>query len=166
MLERSEVIMHGARAEPRLQFGLVGPQLQREVEQFLYAEATLLDAYRYDEWLALFDDDLHYCMPIESVVETTAGPAPLNPAGTAAFFDDTKAFLAIRIKRLRTGRAWAEQPPSRTRHLVSNVRVFRREGDSAFEARGAIHVYRSRRARDVDHFLGERIDTLRRANTA
>ena len=38
--------------------------LQHEVEQFLYHEARLLDERKFDDWLALLTDDIHYWMPI------------------------------------------------------------------------------------------------------
>jgi 3-phenylpropionate/trans-cinnamate dioxygenase beta subunit len=77
-------------------------------------------------------------------------------------FDDTLDSLKYRVKRLRTGHAWAEEPPSRTRRLVSNVQA-RQLSQQEIECRSNFIIYRSRRERDEDLFVGSRIDRLRRA---
>ena len=99
---------------------LVTPALQHEIEQFLYAEAAVLDAGHFDQWYTLLADDLRYYMPAHSNLEASHAIDELH---RAAYFDDDKEYIGLRIKRLQTGRAWAEEPSSRTRHLVSNVRI-------------------------------------------
>lgn len=74
-----------------------------------------------------------------------------------AHFDDTKASLALRVARLGTGRAWAEDPPSRTSHLVTNVQAtpLAGDGDSAgYSVRSAFLLYRNQGERTVDVWAG------------
>ena len=137
--------------------------LQYEVEQFLYHEAALLDDRRFAEWLALIADDIDYWMPIRRTV--TIENLDLEYAGRdgMAYFDDDKGDLRMRVEKLQANSAWAENPPSRTRHLVSNVRLLEVRGSEiALEA--AIHVYRSRLADKIDHWIGKRRDRLRRVD--
>ncbi len=137
--------------------------LQYEVEQFLYHEAALLDDRRFADWLALIADDIHYWLPIRRTV--TVENLRLEYAGRdgMAYFDDDKADLRMRVEKLQSNSAWSENPPSRTRHLVSNVRVLDAKGpEIALEA--AIHVYRSRLNDKIDHWIGKRCDRLRRVD--
>jgi 3-phenylpropionate/cinnamic acid dioxygenase small subunit len=60
-----------------------------------------------------------------------------------AFFDDTKGTLARRVKKLATGRSWSEDPPSRTRHLITNVRIVETRGDE-LDVDSNFHLYRTR----------------------
>jgi 3-phenylpropionate/cinnamic acid dioxygenase small subunit len=135
--------------------------LQYEVEQFLYHEAALLDDRRFGEWLALIADDIHYWMPIRRTV--TVENLHLEYAGRdgMAYFDDDKTDLKMRVEKLQSNSAWSENPPSRTRHFVSNVRILEVTGlEIALEA--AIHLYRSRLNDKIDHWIGKRRDNLRR----
>lgn len=87
-------------------------------------------------------------------------------ANEVALFDDDKASLGVRIKRLDTGRAWAEEPPSRTRHMVSNVRVGVSEAPDEFKVECCFLLYRSRGERQIDTFVGGREDVLRQSDNA
>jgi 3-phenylpropionate/cinnamic acid dioxygenase small subunit len=146
-------------AMPRL---MADRDLQYEIEQFLYFEADLLDERRFDEWLALFAEDLRYVMPNRSSqVDRDRRGYGWGKEGFA-FFDDTLASMRIRVCRLQTGAAWAEEPPSRTRRLLSCVRLFALPDDQV-ECRVNFCVYRSRRERDEDFFVGSRRDRLGRS---
>src|SRR5215468_12013908 len=112
---------------------------QYEIERFYYDEAALLDAHRYDEWLALFTDDARYFMPIRRTRTQREMDKEFTQPGEMAFFDDTRMLLAERIAKLKTGRSWAEDPPSRTRHLITNVRVVQDDGRT-LEAESNFHV--------------------------
>jgi biphenyl 2,3-dioxygenase subunit beta len=96
-------------------------RLQFLVEQFYYAEAAALDQRRYEDWLALFTDDVHYWMPVRRTRTSNELDQEFTAPGAVAYFDDTKAMLAGRVRKLQTGYSWAEDPPSRTRHLITNV---------------------------------------------
>ncbi len=135
------------------------PVLITAVEQFLYDEAALLDERRYEEWLALFTPDSRYTMPIVSTRES--GEDEIGPPGDLAYVDDTIETLTLRIKRLYTGKAWSEEPPSRTTRFISNVRVAPPRG-SDYDVRCNFIVYRTRLEKEVDLFVGARADQLRR----
>lgn len=139
----------------------VSPELQLDVERFLFEEAALLDRHEYREWLALFAEDLVYRMPVTTNChEKAVGAAP--PSGPVAMhFDDTYVTLGQRIKRLETGRAWAEMPPSRTRHMISNVVLMPADVPGEWDVACNFLLYRTRLERQVDVFVGCRVDLLR-----
>jgi biphenyl 2,3-dioxygenase beta subunit len=138
---------------------------QYEVERFYYDEAALLDAHRYDEWLALFTDDAQYFMPIRRTRMARELDKEFTQPGEMAFFDDTKTLLAGRVEKLKTGRSWAEDPPSRTRHLITNVRVVADDGRE-LRVESNFHVYRTRLRSEEDSWIGSRRDVLRRVDGA
>lgn len=137
--------------------------LRRLVEDFYYLEAELLDNRKLRQWFDLLTDDIRYWMPIrhnpserpEDVTDELSKP------GEGFYFDDDKQSLRIRVERAYARNAWAEMPPSRTRHLVSNVRIKGDDG-SEIEAHSNFIVYRTRMETDQDMFVGERRDVLRR----
>jgi biphenyl 2,3-dioxygenase beta subunit len=136
-------------------------RLQYEIEQFLYAEAALLDARRYRDWLGLVADDIHYWMPIRRTVTTADLDLEFTKPGEMAYFDDDRVLLEMRVRKLEAGSAWSEDPPSRSRHFVSNVRILEVIGDE-ITLEAAFHLYRSRLNADEDHWYGRRVDVLRR----
>lgn len=138
-------------------------ELQFEVEQFYYDEAALLDERRFAEWLALMTDDIHYWMPIRRTRTLEESDQEFTPPGAMALFDDDKALLEKRIKRFATDVAWAENPPSRTRHIVTNVRVLDIDGDE-LTVEANIHLYRARLDSEEDSWIGRRRDRLRRVH--
>ena len=137
-----------------------GPQVREEVLEFLYREAELLDDGRLEEWLALITEDVRYRMPVRLTRER--GDAPDRSEEMQAFWDD-RATLELRVRRLRTDFAWAEDPPSRTRHFVTNVRIGAGATDGELDVRSNVLVYRSRGdTTRYELISGERRDTLRR----
>jgi 3-phenylpropionate/cinnamic acid dioxygenase small subunit len=139
--------------------------LQYEVEQFLYEEAALLDARRYREWFALVAEDIHYWMPIRRTVTRSDLEHEFTAPGAMAYFDDDRELLEMRVKKLEASSAWSEDPPSRSRHFVSNVRILEVSGDE-ITIEACFHVYRSRLNTDADNWVGRRTDLLRRAGTS
>lgn len=136
-------------------------RLQYEIEQFLYAEAALLDARQFDEWLLLLADDLEYWMPVRSTRMAGDEAHEFSEPGGTAFFDDNHESMVERVRKLHTGFSWAEDPPSRTRHYVTNIRIRSVQGDEV-EVSLNFMVYRSRLASHEDLWAGRREDTLRR----
>ncbi len=134
---------------------------QHEVEQFLYDEAALLDGHHYEEWLDLFADDASYFMPIRRTRLQGEVDQEFTKPGEMAFFDDTKPLLAGRVKKLMSGRSWAEDPPSRTRRLITNVRVLDDDGAHLTVASNFL-LYRTRLNSEEDTWVGSRRDVLRR----
>ena len=139
--------------------------LQHEIEQFYYAEAALLDERRFTEWLALLTPDVHYWMPIRRTLALADAEREFTKPGDMAFFDDDKTFLEARVKKLHSGYSWSEDPPSRTRHQITNVRVLEHSGDE-LTAESNFHLYRSRLESDQDFWIGRRRDLLRRVDGA
>ncbi len=138
--------------------------LQHRVEQFLYREAHLLDSWNWDEWLELFAEDVRYWMPVRRNRLRRQRGADETPTGIEmAHFDEDHEALGIRVKQLGSGTHWSEDPPSRTRHLVTNVRIEPRDttGAAEYDVRSAFVVYRNRLETEVDIWAGERRDVLR-----
>jgi 3-phenylpropionate/cinnamic acid dioxygenase small subunit len=106
-----------------------------QAHQFLVDEAYLLDAQRYDEWLDTLTDDVRYVMPVRVTTARGAGfDTSAFPKPGMAHFDEDKYSLSQRVARLGTEHAWAEDPPSRLRHFITNVRTFEsdpQEGEAA-----------------------------------
>jgi 3-phenylpropionate/cinnamic acid dioxygenase small subunit len=134
------------------------------VSQFYFLEAEFLDDGRFADWLEMLADDLHYWAPIRSNRLRRQQALSVAAPGESAFYDETKESLAWRIRRYDSGMAWAEDPPSRTRHLISNVTVHER-ADGLLLARSAFLVYRNRLQTEVDLYAGGRTDLLRRVGT-
>jgi 3-phenylpropionate/cinnamic acid dioxygenase small subunit len=140
-----------------------------EVGQFYYEEAELLDDGRFADWLELLADDLDYWMPTRTNRLRRQQALSIAARGEAGYYDETKESLAWRIRRFDSGMAWAEDPPSRTRHLITNIVV--RHIDPGqhpdfsaedLEVRSAFLVYRNRLEREENVFAGRRVDILRR----
>jgi biphenyl 2,3-dioxygenase subunit beta len=141
------------------------PELQLEIERFLYKEAALLDRNDVKTWFELLADDIRYLMPVATNrLGADARSREFAPQREAAFFDETKTSMKQRLKRLQSGLAWAEMPASRTRHLVSNVLVEPADVGGEYRVESCVLVYRSRLERQVDVFAGVRDDVLRRAS--
>jgi len=135
---------------------------QYEVEQFYYAEAAMLDERRLSDWVALFTPDIHYWMPIRRTLMASDLENEFTKPGAMALFDDDRAMLELRVKKLDTGYSWSEDPPSRTRHIITNVRVLEQNGDE-LTVESNFHLYRTRLESDEDSWIGRRRDVLRRA---
>lgn len=138
---------------------MISLELQREVEQFLYREARLLDDGRFYEWLDLFSEDAIYWMPTRQT--TASRENGVRKEGELPLFEDDKGFLTARVQRLDTGLAHAEQPPTRTRHFIANVEIIKEEGDE-LEVHANLLVFQSRLERTECFYVGKREDRLRR----
>jgi 3-phenylpropionate/cinnamic acid dioxygenase small subunit len=156
------------QGEPGAPLGRASRDLHFEVEQLYYREAALLDDGRHADWLELFTDDLRYWAPTRTNRLRRQQALSIARPGEAAFYDETKDSLAWRIRRFESGMAWAEDPPSRTRHLITNVVVRHADPEDeeqrvgGYVARSNFLVYRNRLEREVDVYAGGRTDLLRR----
>lgn len=140
----------------------IEPALQFEIEQFYYYEAELLDDHRYGEWLDLFSADARYWMPTRSNRLLREQDQEFSVEGEFALFDDNKKTLGWRVRQLESFTHWAENPRSRTRHLVSNVRIASSSHEDVYEVKSNFICYRNRLQDEVDIWAGERHDILRR----
>lgn len=142
--------------------------LTREVLNFLYREAELLDEGRYREWLDLLAEDVVYRVPVRVTRERPAEGGYGGLAQGMLHMDEDRTSLEMRVARLETGFAWAEDPPSRLRHFVTNVRIGEPQASprgEEVEVRSNVLVFRSRWDRPEFTFLSaERQDLLRREN--
>jgi p-cumate 2,3-dioxygenase beta subunit len=125
-----------------------------EVEDFLYQEAALLDAWKLDEWLALLTDDAFYRVPSNDRPEA-------DPRGTLFTIADDMARIRSRVTRLQDRNAHAESPPSRTRRLISNVRIVER---NPLRVEANFVVYRYRVNDDERQFVGRYRYLLRKVD--
>jgi p-cumate 2,3-dioxygenase beta subunit len=115
-----------------------------EIEDFLYEEAALLDAWKLDAWLALLTEDAFYRVPSNDRPEA-------DPRGTLFTIADDIARIRSRVTRLKDRNAHAEFPPSRTRRLITNVRILERQ-PLRVEANFVVHRYRTND--DVRQYVG------------
>jgi 3-phenylpropionate/cinnamic acid dioxygenase small subunit len=137
-------------------------ELQYEIEQTLFAEADLLDERRFEDWLDCFTGDATYWMPIRSTRGRDDADREFTKPGEGALFDETRRMLEMRVYKLETGTSWSEDPPSRTRHFVSNVRIRERHSDAEVTASCNFFIYRSRLDTEQDLWVGRRLDRLRK----
>ncbi|MGO9357974.1 MAG: aromatic-ring-hydroxylating dioxygenase subunit beta [Xanthobacteraceae bacterium] len=108
-----------------------------DVEDFLFREADLLDEWRLPEWLELFTDDATYSVPATDL------PFDASPDTSLFYVADDRFRLSERVKRLMKRTAHAEFPHSRTRHLISNVRI-RERRETDIEVGCAFVTYRTK----------------------
>ena len=135
-----------------------GTPLYSEILAFLYREAALLDESAYAAWIELCAEDIHYIMP----VRTTQFRARGAGFEDVSFFDENINSLRTRVARLQTESAWAETPPSRTRHFLTNVLVEAGERPHEFAVAANFLVTRTRADQGYQMFTGRREDLLRR----
>jgi 3-phenylpropionate/cinnamic acid dioxygenase small subunit len=137
----------------------LGGELYHRVVDLLYGEAELLDQRRHHEWLAMLTDDVVYRMPVRVTSPHTLDGSTLSHM---SHFDEDRYSLEKRVARFDTEHAWAEDPPSRTRRHVSNIRVW--EGDSPGDvvATSSILLFRSRGdVHESDLISAGRTDVIR-----
>jgi 3-phenylpropionate/cinnamic acid dioxygenase small subunit len=119
---------------------------QQQLIDFVVREARLLDEKRYDEWNALFTDDAIYWVPL----------TPNQPEGLehTSHLHEDKLLRELRIERLKSARAFSQQPPTRAHHLLQTptVEVF----DAAakrFVVRSEFH-YTEAQGDELQFFVG------------
>lgn len=139
----------------------VASEMHYEISDFLFHEADLLDSWKFREWLTLFSPDVKYWAPVRENRAWRERATETSEPGGSAYFDDDLDGLRQRVDRLYTHMAWAEEPPSRTRHLISNVRAWETDVPGEFAVASSFHLYRTRSERDQDAIVGRRFDTLR-----
>lgn len=133
-------------------------ECKRELEDFLYREAHILDEHRLDDWLDLFTDDVEYLVPLR---EYTQGE--VEPAGHPVIRDD-KAMLTARVRKDATGFSHVETPVSMTCHLISNVVVEETTTPDEVDVLSAFTVRQARKLRDEAWWAGRRRDRIRRVD--
>lgn len=116
-----------------------------EAHQFLVDEAYLLDAQQYEAWLDTLTDDVRYVMPVRVTTARGAGLDASPERGPGMdHFDEDKYSLSQRVARMGTEHVWAEDPPSRLRHFITNVRTFTSDDEGHLVVESAELLFRSR----------------------
>ena len=125
-------------------------------EQFLYHEARLLDAHRYEDWLALFSADATYWLPLEA--------AQKDPFETSSIIHDDRTLLELRVKQYRHARAHARQPLARTVHQVGNISLLETGAELRVASTLTVVEFRNEKQRVygalVEHHLRRNGDTF------
>lgn len=133
-----------------------------DVADFLVCEAELVDQRRFDEWLELLADDIEYVVPVRQSLGAADGEG-FDPG--IAWLRENRRSIEIRVRRLQATFAWSDDPPSRSRHFVSNIRARRSERMDEVRALSNLWLYRSRGVGTDHEFLSaERRDLLRKVN--
>ena len=122
-----------------------GSATRQEIEELLYEEAALLDQWRLDEWLEMLTEDAVYEIPPTDVPEG-------DSRNTLFIIADDALRIRSRVKQLLGKSAWAENPHSRTRRMITNVRVLDAEGENIL-ATANFTVHRMR-YESVDSYIG------------
>ena len=140
--------------------------LKEDIGEFLAFEADLLDARRYEDWLALLTEDIRCWMPMaRNMASDDTGREFTIEDEDVNWIEEGIETIRQRVAQLATGLHWAEQPPSRTSHMISNLRVLENsDGLDEVKTRCRFLVYRNRLEDEQNIFVGKRNDTLRRAN--
>lgn len=137
--------------------------LRHELETVLIDEYWLLDHDRLEDWLALLAEDVRYWGPVRR--DLARGEENFDEPHLLTHFDEDHATMELRVARLRTGSAHAEEPPSRLRHFVSNVKILETVDESSVRVASNFIVFRSRSGREETLFVGERRDRWRRSES-
>ena len=128
----------------------VGQPAHNDVTDFLYEEAHVLEQGDFEDWLLLLDDDIRYVAPVRRTRLRHEG-SEFDPVMN--HFEDTLATLKQRVRRLRTRYAFAEDPPSRTRRLVTNIRVHETSSAGEFAVSSSLLVLRNRLDDPQSHLI-------------
>ena len=138
--------------------------LMREIEDFFFAEADLLDERDYDAWLDLLTEDIVYWAPLRKNVSFKNRDQDTTAENDMAWFHDDKETLIKRVRQIQTGIHWADEPISRISHVITNIRLVDRitalaEGQRA-TTKCRFIVYRNRVEDETDLLVVRREDTL------
>nr|AMK59210.1 benzoate 1,2-dioxygenase hydroxylase component beta subunit [uncultured bacterium UPO45] len=127
------------------------PVDRHHVESFLYREARLMDTHAYDEWLALWTDDALYWAP--------SNDDDIDPQRHVSIIYENKARMEDRIRRLKSGAAYAQDPKSRLSRVIANVDI--EEGANGDVTVHSVFNLTALRRSRIDIFAGRATHTLR-----
>lgn len=138
-------------------------ELLHDVTQWFYREADLLDYREYAEWLKLLHPEMRYFIPLVRNVPRIRDTEFTREQQDNAWMDEGYTTIEKRVKQILTNIHWAEEPPSRVSHLITNTVLLSVEGEKGsreVQTRSRVFVYQNRIDDEVNHFVGKRIDTL------
>jgi 3-phenylpropionate/cinnamic acid dioxygenase small subunit len=137
----------------------VNSETHRDVVDFLICEAELLDDRCFDEWLELLAGDIEYVIPVRQSVSVGSRDG-FDPE--AAWLRENRRSIEARVSRLQAASPWSDDPPSRSRHFVSNIRVRPSAADDEVLALSNLLLFRSRGdGPEYELLSAERRDLLR-----
>ena len=145
-------------------------EIKREIEEFLYDEANMLDERRFKDWLPTLAEDLRYFMPMEFNVKfgEHAQRELTKREEQMSWFNEGKWTLTKRVEQILTGVHWAEEPLSRVCRLVTNVQLSAIEtneaGELEVDASSRFLIYQNRCEYEQYYFVGDRLDRVRLTN--
>ncbi len=130
--------------------------LRLQIEEVMIEESWLLDGNRFEDWLALMTDDIRYWAPVRE--NLGRDEEDFHQLHLLTHFDEDRMTMGLRVARLRTGFAHAEEPPSRRRHFVSNVKILDASSPESVQVASNFIVFRSRPGLEEHLFVGGRRD--------
>ena len=140
--------------------------LKAEIEEFFYQEADYIDERKFDLWLPMLHDDIQYFMPMRRNVKfgQHAERENTKEGQDISWFDEGKWTLTKRVEQIMTGVHYAEEPLSRTSHLITNVRILshgvNENNHELVKTSCRFFVYLNRVEYEVNEMVGKRYDTL------
>lgn len=167
MSEIAEATASAPTAAPRLARDARYFEIKREIEEFLYDEANLLDERRFKEWLDTLAEDLRYFMPMEYNVKAGehAKRELTKREEQMSWFNEGKWTLTKRAEQILTGVHWAEEPLSRVCRMVSNVQLTSMQTNDKGELEVGVSsrflIYQNRCEYEQYFFVGDRMDVIR-----
>ena len=141
--------------------------LKREIEEFLFDEAQLLDERDFKAWIDTLAEDLRYFMPMEFNVKfgDHARGEFTQRHEHMSWFNEGKWTLNKRVEQILTGVHWAEEPLSRVCRLVSNVQLTALQtsqaGELEVDVSSRFLIYQNRCEYEQYFFVGDRLDCIR-----
>jgi 3-phenylpropionate/cinnamic acid dioxygenase small subunit len=141
-------------------------ELRAEIEDFFYLEADLIDERKFKDWLELLHEDIQYFMPMRRNVKfgQHAEKENTRQGMDISWFDEGKWTLTKRVEQILTGVHYAEEPLSRTSHLLTNIRLLEHgqneQGQEFVKTSCRFYVYLNRVEYEVEEMVGKRYDTL------
>ncbi|NDZ11898.1 3-phenylpropionate dioxygenase [Variovorax sp. WS11] len=164
----SEIAEVAVQTPARLARGARYYEIKREVEEFLFDEANLLDERRFKEWVDTLAEDLEYFMPMTFNVKFGEHVARENTTREKhmSWFNEGKWTLTKRAEQILTGVHWAEEPLSRVCRLVTNVQLTgiatNEAGEEEVSVSSRFLIYQNRCEHEQYFFVGDRRDVIRR----
>ncbi len=131
-------------------------KLRHEFETLLIDEYWLLDNSYFEDWLDLMSDEIRYWAPVRENLDRNE--EDFFQPDLLTHFDENKTEMGLRVARLRTGSAHAEEPPSRQRHFVSNIKILDASEANLIKVASNFIVFRSRPGHEEHLFIGSRQD--------
>jgi 3-phenylpropionate/cinnamic acid dioxygenase small subunit len=139
-----------------------GDPRYHEVVDWVQDEAALLDEGHTIAWTKLLAEDIVYRVPVRQT-RLRDDPKP-QFAANMFHYDENHTTLTMKVYRLATTASpWCENPMSRSRRLITNIRVYEGDQPDEFTVVSSVLMTRNRHSESVPMVMsGERQDVVRR----